>query len=262
MAATLARILQSTRDALPELHRRRSAVEAAARRAARPGGLLARWTPTRVGLIAEVKRRSPSAGVIAQDLDPASHAAAYARAGAAAISVLTDGPFFGGSLEDLRVVADTAGVPVLRKDFILDELQIAEARAAGAAGVLLIVRALPPGRLAELVACAGEWDLDPLVEVHDPGELETALASGARLIGVNSRNLDSFVVDLAAGLALVARVPADRVAVAESGMRGAEDVCRAAEAGADLVLIGTALSAAPDPSALAAACAAVPRRGR
>ncbi len=262
MPRILDRILDSTRATLPGLRARREAIEQAARSASPPPGLLARWVPARVGLIAEVKRRSPSAGAIGPDLDPVAHAAAYARAGACAISVLTDGPFFGGSLEDLRAVAATAGLPVLRKDFILDELQIAEARAVGASAVLLIVRALGPARLAELVAAAHDWGLEALVEVHDAGELDLALASGARIIGVNSRDLDTLAVDPEAAWGLLSRIPADRVAVAESGMATAGDVHRAAAAGADLVLIGTALSAAADPRALAAACAAVPRRGR
>jgi indole-3-glycerol phosphate synthase len=262
MPGTLDRILETTRAGLPALWARRHSIEQAARSAPRPPGLLARWNPTRVGLIAEVKRRSPSAGPIGPELDPVAHAAAYSRAGACAVSVLTDGPFFGGSLEDLRAVAATAGVPALRKDFILDELQIAEARAAGASAVLLIVRALGRERLAELLEAARLWEVDALVEVHDARELETALASGAVTIGVNSRDLDTLAVDVDAAWQLLSRLPGDRVAVAESGMATAADVGRAAEAGADLVLIGTALSAAADPTALAAACAAVPRRGR
>jgi indole-3-glycerol phosphate synthase len=213
-------------------------------------------------VIAEVKRRSPSSGTIRDDLDPGERASRYGRHGAAAISVLTDGPFFGGSVDDLRTAAAQAGVPVIRKDFILDELQILEARAAGAAAVLLIVRALEETRLEALLACAEEHGLDALVEVHTPAELERALAVGARILGINSRDLDSFIIDTAAAWRIVQAVPADRIAVAESGMACVPDVERAAEAGADAVLIGTALSAASDPDRLLAGLSRVPRRAR
>jgi indole-3-glycerol phosphate synthase len=213
-------------------------------------------------LIAEVKRRSPSAGDIRSDLDPTIHAGRYARSGATAVSVLTDGPFFGGSLEDLKAVSVTAGIPTLRKDFILDEIQIAEARAAGASAVLLIVRALSPARLRDLLAHTRSLGLEALVEAHDARELDTALEAGASIVGINSRNLDDFRIDIDAAWALIARMPKDVVAIAESGMATQADVERAAEAGADGVLIGTALSSAPDPSALVQAVTGIVRRGR
>jgi indole-3-glycerol phosphate synthase len=153
-------------------------------------------------------------------------------------------------------------VPVIRKDFILDELQILEARAAGAAAVLLIVRALEGSRLETLLACAREYGLDALVEVHTPVELNRALAADARILGINSRDLDSFTIDTAAAWGIVREVPADRIAVAESGMTGLPDVERAADAGADAVLIGTALSASSDPDRLLAGLSRVPRRAR
>jgi indole-3-glycerol phosphate synthase len=215
-----------------------------------------------VALIAELKRCSPSAGEIQAGLDPVRHAAAYAEAGAAALSVLTDGPHFGGSLQDLEAVARRVPLPVLRKDFILDEAQILEARAAGAAAVLLIVRALSPDRLTALATSARAWGLDCLVEVHDRAELDRALDAGADLIGVNSRNLDDFRIDTKAAWSLIPRIPPDLLVVAESGMSGASDVAAAAAAGADAVLIGTALSAARDPGRLARELAGVPRRGR
>jgi indole-3-glycerol phosphate synthase len=165
-------------------------------------------------------------------------------------------------LEDLRRVAARVDVPVLRKDFILDETQIAEARAMGASAVLLIVRALTPVRLRQLAAAAADWRLDVLVEAHDASEVESAVQSGARFIGINARNLDSFTLDTEQAWKLFAMVPHDRIAVAESGMSSAEDVERAAAAGADAVLIGTALSASPDPAALVRQCASVSRRGR
>ena len=259
---TLSGILETTRASIQALQKHKTEIEAKARDAPDPPVFLGGRDSSRLALIAEVKRRSPSAGDIAPSLDPVSHAEAYARAGAVAISVLTDGPYFGGSLDDLRSVARKVRVPVLRKDFIVDELQIAEARGAGASAILLIVRALSPARLAELAAAARRWGLEALVEVHDAGELDAALASGARLIGVNSRNLDTFAVDTRAAWTLFHRIPKDIVAVAESGMATLDDVRAAAEAGADAVLIGTALSAAPDPSALAAQFTAILRRGR
>jgi indole-3-glycerol phosphate synthase len=200
--------------------------------------------------------------VISAGLDPVRHAIQYAAAGASAISVLTEGPYFGGSLADLTAVAGAVDVPLLRKDFILDEVQLLETRAAGASATLLIVRVLPYPRLGELVSFATGLGLAPVVEVHDAAELDLALATPARLIGVNSRNLDTFTIDLDAAWSLIGRIPPDRVAIAESGMATADDVARAALAGADAVLIGTALSAAADPAALARQCARVRRRGR
>ena len=180
--------------------------------------------------------------------------------GAAAISVLTDGPFFGGSVEDLRGRLQRP-VPVLLKDFVLDEVQIVEARAAGAAAVLLIVRALGP-RLQSLLRFARQLRLTPLVEVHSAAELSAALDAGARVIGVNSRDLDTFTIDTTAALRIVSQVPAGCTAVAESGMSGRADVEQAAEAGADAVLIGTALSAAASPDELLGELTRVQRRGR
>ena len=262
MPTTLERILATTAATLPPLRARRSEIEAKALGAPSPQPFLSRWDRKWVALVAEVKRRSPSAGAISPDLDPAVHASRYARAGATAVSVLTDGPYFGGSLDDLRAVSATAGVPTLRKDFILDEVQIAEARAAGASAVLLIVRALSPARLRELLSAARDLGLDALVEAHDARELDVALEAGAGIIGVNSRNLDDFRIDIDAAWALIARMPREVVAIAESGMATREDVERAAQAGADGVLIGTALSSAPDPSALVREITAVSRSGR
>lgn len=262
MPTTLDHILAATRGTLPALQLRREEIENRAAAAPLRPRFLGGWDRSRVALIGEVKRRSPSQGTISAELDPVAHAIAYAAAGASAISVLTDGPFFGGSLGDLTAVAGKVDVPLLRKDFIIDELQVAEARAAGASAVLLIVRALSPERLLALAMAARDWDLATLVEVHDTRELELALATEAPILGVNSRNLDSFEIDVEAAWALIARIPQDRIVIAESGMASEADVRRAAEAGADGVLIGTALSSAPDPSALVRAVAAVPRKGR
>ena len=262
MPVTLDQILAATRLDLPELSRRRAALEReAADRPAAPS-LRAALAGDRVRVIAEVKRRSPTAGVHRANLEPGERAVVYASHGAAAISVLTDGAHFGGSVADLRAAACRVAVPVLRKDFILDELQIVEARAAGAAAVLLIVRALPPERLRALLASARSAGLDALVEVHTAGELDRALEAGAEIVGVNSRDLDTFRIDVVSAWELLAGVPGDLLAVAESGMRERADVERAAGAGADAVLVGTALSAAPEPGPLLQELSRVPRRGR
>ncbi|HET8625565.1 MAG TPA: indole-3-glycerol phosphate synthase TrpC [Gemmatimonadales bacterium] len=262
MPVSLAEILETTGRSLDDLRRRRPELEARAAKAPAAPSFQAALRGARVGVIAEVKRQSPSRGVIRGDLEPVEQARAYAAAGAAAISVLTDGPFFGGSIGDLERVAAAVRVPVLRKDFILDESQIVEARAAGAAAVLLIVRALSVERLRALLAAAGAAGLETLVEVHTDEELDVAVNAGAPVIGVNSRDLDTFRVDVKRGWRLLGQVPPDRVAVAESGMASVADVEQAAAAGADAVLIGTALSAAPDPTSAVQALAGVRRNGR
>lgn len=194
-----------------------------------------------VSVIAEFKRRSPSAGTLAEGADPARVGESYRDGGAAALSVLTDRTYFGGDLEDLRLAREASGRPVLRKDFVVDPLQVLEARGAGADAVLLIVRALTPATLDELLIACRELGMDALVEVHDGDELETALASGAEVVGVNARDLSTFEVDLDRCRELVARIPADRVAVAESGVQSSEDVARMGRAGADAVLVGSTL---------------------
>ncbi len=194
-----------------------------------------------VSVIAEFKRRSPSAGDLAGDADPVRVGEAYRRGGAAALSVLTDGTHFGGRLEDLRAAREASGLPVLRKDFIIDPLQVVESRGAGADAVLLIVRALERARLEELLRAARDLGMDALVEVHDREELGTAVDAGAGVIGVNARDLSSFEIDLGRCEDLVSRVPTDRVAVAESGIRAPRDVARMGRAGADAVLVGSTL---------------------
>jgi indole-3-glycerol phosphate synthase len=262
MPVTLGEILTRTRQDLPAVQARRADLERAAGATRVPPPFAAALRRPNVSVIAEVKRRSPSAGPIREDLQPAERAVLYASHGAAALSVLTDGPYFGGSMEDLEAAASRCTVPVLRKDFILDEAQVLEARAAGASAVLLIVRALPASRLRQLLDFARELDLEALVEVHTAQELSTALESEARVIGVNSRDLDTFTIDAPAAWRLMRRIPADRIVVAESGMAGAADVVRAAEVGADAVLIGTALSRASSPERLLKELTKVPRRGR
>jgi len=201
-----------------------------------------------VRVIAEIKRASPSEGAIrAQGFDPAAIARVYEAAGAAALSVLTDERYFGGHLDHLRAARAAVGLPVLRKDFVIDERQLYEARAAGADAALLIVAVLEAGRLAELLALTQELGMAALVEAHDETEVEAAVAAGARIIGVNNRDLRSFTVDLATTERLAPIVPADRVLIAESGVHTRADVERLAEAGADAVLVGTALMRADDP---------------
>jgi indole-3-glycerol phosphate synthase len=263
MPVSLEQILDSTRRTLPALKARRDALErdVLGDHLARPSFRAALRRP-HLAVIAEVKRRSPSAGSIREDLDPAHRAALYAAHGAAAISILTDTPYFGGSVQDLRAAADCCALPLLRKDFIIDEVQILEARAAGASAVLLIARILTGERLGQLLRCAEVLGLDALVEVHTAAELATAIETGARVIGVNSRDLDTFAVDVDTAWKLLAEVPADRIAVAESGLLEREDVARAAEAGADAVLVGTALSAAESPAMLLRELSMVLRHGR
>jgi indole-3-glycerol phosphate synthase len=203
----------------------------------------------RVSLIAEIKRRSPGAGEIRPGLDPAALAGVYAGAGAAAVSVLTDGPYFGGSLADLAAVRAAVTLPVLRKDFTLDSVQVDEARAAGADAVLLIARILPDARLVELRDQAEALGMAALVEVHDGAELDRAVAAGTTLLGINNRDLTTFRTDLAVTERLVDGLPAGVVVVSESGVRTGADVARLGEAGVDAVLVGEALLRAPDPGA-------------
>ena len=215
-----------------------------------------------IAVIAEVKRASPSKGAIAPGIDAAEQAAKYVRGGAAAISVLTEPTRFGGSLDDLRRVASTVPVPVIRKDFIVAPVQLWEARAAGASAALLIVRALAPDLLQRLVDCAREAGLALLVEVRDEHELARALKAGATVIGVNNRNLETLVIDSTTAPRVIRSIPAACIAVAESGISRVEDVQPAAEAGADAILVGGAISAAIDPQAAVAALTVVPRRTR
>jgi indole-3-glycerol phosphate synthase len=201
----------------------------------------------RVNVIAECKRRSPSRGILRASYDPVAIAKSYEGAGAAAISVLTEPTFFDGSLEHLEAVRTAVGVPVLRKDFIVSDYQLFEAKAAGADAALLIVAALQPAELKRLMARATALELDTLVEVHTGDELDAALDGGARIIGVNNRNLRTLDVDVHASEALVERVPRDVVAVSESGLRTPADLLRLGALGFRAFLIGERLMAAEDP---------------
>ncbi|MFC2162848.1 indole-3-glycerol-phosphate synthase [Candidatus Altiarchaeota archaeon] len=197
-----------------------------------------------MGLIAEIKRKSPSRGSI-REVDPVDAAHLMAEAGADAISVLTNKQYFGGSLDDLKAVSGAVGVPVIRKDFITEFRELYEAVAYGADAVLLIC-ALLEDRTKEFVTEAGRIGLECLVEVHDEGELEHALSSGAQLIGVNNRDLSTLKVDLATCEAILPLIPEDRIKVAESGVHTPEDALRMKDAGADAILVGTSVMEAAD----------------
>jgi indole-3-glycerol phosphate synthase len=201
----------------------------------------------RINVIAECKRRSPSKGVLRADYDPATIARDYAAAGAAAISVLTEPTFFDGTLDHLTAVRQAVDVPLLRKDFIVSEYQLLEAKAAGADAVLLIVSALRPVELKVLHDHAVRIGLDVLVEVHGARELDVAIDSGARIVGVNNRNLRTLEVDVHASDDLIARIPAELVAVSESGLKTADDLDRLRELGYRAFLIGERFMTAQDP---------------
>ncbi len=200
-----------------------------------------------IGVIAEFKRRSPSAGVLREDADLTEIARAYERGGADALSVLTEGPNFDGSLDDLRTARAACGLPVLRKDFIVDPYQLYEALVAGADAVLLIVAALSPSELRALHELARGLRLDVLVEAHDAAELRVALAAGADLIGINNRDLRDFTVDVERTFALLDAIPAEVTVVSESGIGEAGQLARLQEAGVAAVLVGESLMRAPAP---------------
>jgi indole-3-glycerol phosphate synthase len=213
-------------------------------------------------VIAECKRRSPSRGILRKDYQPAAHAEAYARAGAAAISVLTEPTFFDGTLDHLAAVRAAVAVPLLRKDFIVTEYQLVEAAVAGADAVLLIVGALDDRSLRTLMARAGQLELSALVEVHDAGELDKAVDAGAEIVGVNSRNLRTLAVDRGVLERVVDAVPAGVTAVAESGIRTAEDVARLSSVGYAAFLVGERLISEPDPGQALRALRTGPETGR
>jgi indole-3-glycerol phosphate synthase len=256
--SVLARILQSTRAELDQRRRELPLEQLAARvergggdgprQAERPGFRQALARPP-MRAIAEFKRRSPSAGELRERADVAEIVRAYERGGASALSVLTEGPHFGGSLEDLRGARAASSLPILRKDFVVDEYQLYEALDAGADAVLLIVAALSSAELAALHARALTLGLDVLVEVHDAEELGAALAAGAQLIGINNRDLRDFSVDLERTSRLVAGVPDDVTLVSESGIASAEQLATLAGEGVHAVLVGESLMRARDPEA-------------
>jgi indole-3-glycerol phosphate synthase len=244
MSDTLAEICAAKRDHIAQKKRALSEAALSARLSEAPAlrpfaqALEQRIAAGRHALIAEIKKASPSRGVIRADFDPAALARAYLAGGASCLSVLTDTPYFQGRDEDLGVARAAAGLPVLRKDFILDPYQILESRYLGADCVLLIIAALDPALARELAAAAAELSLDVLVEVHDEAELEAALGLDTRLLGINNRDLKTLEVDLSTAETLAPMVPRDRIAVAESGIRGPADLDRLAHAGARAFLVG------------------------
>jgi indole-3-glycerol phosphate synthase len=245
-------IVAATRR-ITETRREREPLHVLARRAetATPDGagfLAALSSPDRLNVIAECKRRSPSKGVLAGDYDPARIAAAYARGGAAAISVLTEPTFFDGSLDHLAAVRQAVKIPVLRKDFVLDEYQLHEARANGADAVLLIVAALEQAQLVRLHRRASELGLAVLVEVHHDSEVSRAVDAGARILGVNNRDLRTLTVDVGASHRLAALIPQSVVAVSESGLQSRSDIERLRADGYRAFLIGERFMTDPDPA--------------
>ncbi len=247
MQTILERIVARKREELRERRRARSeaSLRGEASHAARDFAAALRGPG--LSAICEIKRRSPSKGVLREPLDPPQVAESYAKGGAAALSVLTDKDFFGGSEADLIAARRAVELPVLRKDFTIDPYQVWETRAIGADAILLIVRILSDAQMGELLAVGREAGLAALVEVHDERELDRAAEAKAEILGVNNRNLDDFTVSLETSLRLRARMPADVVAVSESGIRTADDAARLANAGYDAILVGESLITTPDP---------------
>jgi indole-3-glycerol phosphate synthase len=253
MSADLLQTIVAATERIVETRREREPFAALERRAAaaRPRGTLfeaALGAANRVNVIAECKRRSPSRGVLAVDYDPVRIARQYEEGGAAAISVLTEPTFFDGALEHLAAVRSSVALPLLRKDFIVDDYQVFEARAAGADAILLIAAALEQTKLAALQKRAWNCELAVLVEVHDEAELGGAVDSGARVIGVNNRNLRTLAVDVSASDRLASRVPRDVIAVSESGLKSREELEGLAAAGYRAFLIGERFMTDPDPA--------------
>ena len=255
MADILERILATKRDEVAAAVRARPArdVEAAARAVPAPrdfeGALRAQIAAGRPAVIAEIKKASPSRGVLRADFDPAAIAASYERGGAACLSVLTDRDYFHGAPEHLSAARGACALPALRKDFIVDDYQVAEARAMGADAILLIVAALDDARLAAFNARACALGMAVLVEVHDADELDRALALRTGIIGINNRNLRTFDVSLATTFDLLPRIPADRLVVTESGILAPSDVATMRAHGVEAFLVGEAFMRAPDPGA-------------
>jgi len=254
MATYLDRILAAHRARAEADDRSLAPLVAEARAQSLPRGFAAALRASEgMSVIAEVKRRSPSKGDLAPGLDPAGLAAAYERGGARCLSVLTDAEFFGGSPDDLRAARAATKLPVLRKDFTVSPADVCDARIMGADAVLLIAAALDDDELTDLHTLALDIGLDPLVEVHDEAELERAVAAGAHLVGVNQRDLVTFEVDHERAARVGAAIPATAARVAESGIRGPDDVAALAAAGFDAVLVGELLVTADDPEAAVAA---------
>lgn len=260
MATYLDRILDSHRVRAAADHRSPEALAEAASQGDPPRSFRQALSVPGLSVIAEIKRRSPSAGPLAEELDPAQVAGDYAAGGAACLSVLTDTDFFGGSPADLSEAREASGLPVLRKDFVVSEADVCDTRLMGADAVLLIVAALSADELTRLSALSRRLGLDALVEVHDERELAVAVDAGATIIGVNQRDLSSFEVDTERAERLAGRIPAGVVSVAESGVRGPAGAKRLARAGFDAVLVGESLVRAEDRAAAVSELVAVGTR--
>ena len=253
MADILERILAVKREEIADAKRKRSLAAVRADAAAQPpprdfvGALRAKIAAGRSGVIAEIKQASPSKGVLRRDFDPAGIARTYAAHGAACLSVLTDAQFFRGAPEHLVAAREAAALPVLRKDFVIEEYQVYESRALGADCILLIVAALDPGTMRELEATAHALGMAVLVEVHDAAELEAALALATPLVGVNNRNLRTFETRLETTLTLLPAMPPDRLVVTESGILAPGDVARMRAHKVHAFLVGEAFMRADDP---------------
>ena len=254
-AGILAEILSHKRGEVAAAKTARSLVSIEAELADAPaprdfaGAVRERIDNGKPAVIAEIKRASPSKGLIREDFDSGRHAVEYSEAGAACLSVLTDEKYFQGSLDHLREARAATELPLLRKDFMIDPYQIAESRLAGADCILLIVAALADTQLAELAACAAELNLGVLVEVHDREELERALLLDCELIGINNRDLRNFHTSLDTTLELLPHVPAGRLLITESGIGGPGDMCMMMDRGVYGFLIGETFMRAPEPGA-------------
>ncbi len=255
MSDILERILATKRAEVEQARQRRPLAELQRAAAARDdcrdfvGALRAKLERQQPAVIAEIKKASPSKGVLRADFDPASIAASYARHGAACLSVLTDVQYFQGAPGYLQAAREASGLPALRKDFVVDLYQVYESRALGADAILLIVAALSDGELAAFEAAAHELGMAVLVEVHDEAELDRALALTTPLIGINNRNLRTFETSLATTIDLLPRIPAGRIVITESGIVAPSDVARMRAASVHAFLIGEAFMRAPDPGA-------------
>lgn len=263
MRDILAEINAGKREEIRALQNRISlaALEEAARAADPVRGFadrLERDSQTGYGLIAELKKASPSKGLIRADFDPPALAKAYQQGGASCLSVLTDGPWFQGSAAYLKAAREAVSLPVLRKDFMLEPIQIIEARAMGADCILLIMASLSDAQAKELEQAAFDWGMDVLIEVHDESELERACALRSPLMGINARNLKSMDISLDHAAAMLGRLPADRLAIAESGLHTPQDLARMAGCGARCFLIGESLMRQPDLAAATARLLANP----
>ena len=261
-SGTLGRIVDEARTRARALENRAADLEREATNVKGVPAFSSALRTANVAVIAEVKRRSPSKGWIQPSMDAAKQAQAYASAGAAAISVLTEPEHFAGSTNDLIQARRAVTVPVLKKDFHIAAIQLVEAKSLGASAALLIVRALGPLGLRELTAMARELALEVLVEVRDERELDLALACDAAVVGINNRNLETLAIDAATSERLLGRVPAGVIAIAESGVVNRADVQRVARVGADAVLVGSSVSAAADPAEAVRCLTGVPRAPR